>query len=191
MPNSAADIVSPVKLAHIVMRTSQKDELVNWYKTVLNAKIVFDSPGIAFLGYDDEHHRVAFISVPALKPQPEGIAGVHHVAFTYPSLRVLMENFERLKALGIEPAWSVNHGPTTSLYYLDPDGNRMECQVDNYDDIDEATAFFFTDDFRDNPIGVDFNPEDILRKLRAGDAEQPLKMRPAGGARGVEDIPIQ
>ena len=27
------------------------------------------------------------------------------------------------------------------MYYRDPDGNEIELQIDNYDDIEEATAF--------------------------------------------------
>ena len=122
----ATGIVSPVRLAHVVLRTSRIAELVAWYKLVLNATPAFESDHIAFLAYDDEHHRIAFVNLPGLAPQPDGIVGVHHIAFTYASLRDLLDNYARLRDLGILPAWPVNHGPTTSLYYADPDGNQLE-----------------------------------------------------------------
>ena len=184
-------IVSPIKLAHVVMRTSRFAEMVAWYQRVLNAETAFNEGGIAFLCYDDEHHRIAFIEVPGLADQPAGIAGVHHVAFTYASLKDLLGNYVRLRDEGITPAWPVNHGPTTSLYYADPDGNQLEFQVDNYDTVEEAGQFFFSDAFAANPIGVDYDPDELLRRLEAGEDEAKLKLRPPSGPRGVETIPLR
>lgn len=183
-------IVSPVRLAHVVLRTSRFKELIAWYKLVFNATPAFEDEGIAFLAYDDEHHRIAFLNMPNLATQQPGVAGVHHVAFTYASLTDLFGNYERLRDLGIVPAWSVNHGPTTSLYYADPDGNQLEFQVDNYETVEEAGEFFFTPEFAANPIGVDFDPEELLARMRAGDDEASLKARPASGPRGVESAPL-
>ena len=188
---AAPAIASPIKLAHVVFRTSRFDEMLAWYKQVLNATPAFESPHIAFLAYDDEHHRIAFINVPDLGEQPAGISGVHHVAFTYDNLELLLDNYERLRDRGITPAWPVNHGPTTSLYYVDPDGNQLEFQVDNYDTVEEAGKFFFSDAFATNPIGVDFDPEQLLARVRAGEDQAQLKLRPPSGPRGVESIPIR
>lgn len=184
-------IKSPMKLAHVVFRTSRFAEMLAWYKTVFNATPAFESDSIAFLAYDDEHHRIAFIHVPGLAEQPAGQAGVHHVAFTYESLEVLLDNYERLKAIGVEPQWPVNHGPTTSLYYADPDGNQLEFQVDNYDSVEEAGEFFFTEAFTTNPIGVDFDPAQLRERLQAGEDQIALKRRAPSGPRGVETIPIR
>ena len=189
--SEASGIASPVRLAHIVLRTSKFKELIAWYKLVMNATPAFESETIAFLAYDDEHHRVAFINLPGLAPQPDGIAGVHHIAFTYASLKDLLGNYVRLKELGVEPVWPVNHGPTTSLYYPDPDGNQIECQVDNYDTVEEAGEFFFTEAFATNPIGVDFDPDDMYRRLMAGEDEATLKLRPSSPPRDVEGIRLR
>jgi hypothetical protein len=40
----------------------------------------------------------------------------------------------------IRPFYSINHGPTTSLYYTDPDGNRVELLVDNFATAGEGQA---------------------------------------------------
>lgn len=184
-------IKSPVKLAHVVFRTSRFAEMVSWYKKVMNAEPAFENESIAFLAYDDEHHRIAFINVPNLAEQPAGQAGVHHIAFTYENLDTLLENYERLKEMGVEPIWPVNHGPTTSLYYADPDGNQLEFQIDNYDTVEEAGQFFFSEAFSKNPIGVDVDPAALHERLRAGEDQHKLKMRPPSGSRGVETIPIR
>lgn len=184
-------IISPQRLAHFVLRTSQFHEMISWYRTVLGATPAFQNDILAFLSYDEEHHRVAILAVPDLKPQPEGVAGVHHNAFTYATLFDLMSTYERLRDLGIKPVFPINHGPTTSLYYADPDGNQIELQVDNYDDIEDATAFFYSAAFAANPIGVEFDPDELLRRLRAGEPEDDLKRRPDIGKRGLSDIKLR
>lgn len=184
-------IVSPIKLAHVVLRTSRMKEMMAWYQLALNATVAHKGENIAFLAYDDEHHRIAFVNIPGLEAQPAGIVGLHHVAFTYASLRDLLNNYVRLRELGIEPTWPINHGPTTSIYYADPDGNQLEFQIDNYDTVEEAGEFFVTDAFAKNPIGVDFDPEELLRRLEAGEDEAALKMRPASGPRDVDTIRLR
>jgi hypothetical protein len=70
--------VAPVKFAHVVFRTRQKDAMVAWWTTVLQAKVQHENALLAFLTYQ-----------------------------------------------GIKPYWTtINHGPTTSCYYPDPDGNQ-------------------------------------------------------------------
>jgi catechol 2,3-dioxygenase-like lactoylglutathione lyase family enzyme len=184
-------IVSPKKLAHIVLRTARYAELVAWYKTVLGARAVFENQFLTFLSYDEEHHRVAIIDVKDLGAQPDGVAGVHHVAFTYDSLSELLGNYQKLKTLGITPVYSINHGPTTSLYYADPDRNQLEFQVENYDSVEESSKFFFSKAFAENPVGVEFDPDELLMRLRAGEPEHELKRRPDDGVRDVSDIKLR
>lgn len=184
-------IVSPTRLAHVVFRTSQLPAMLQWYKSVLNAETAFANDEIAFIAYDDEHHRIAFINIPGLAPEVAGQAGLHHVAFTFENLDNLLGNYERLRDAGIRPKWCVNHGPTTSMYYADPDGNQIEFQVDNYGTVKEAGEFFFTEAFRTNTIGVDYDPEELIARLRSGEDEDDLKMRPEIGPRGVDSIPLR
>jgi catechol 2,3-dioxygenase-like lactoylglutathione lyase family enzyme len=191
-PTAAATaIVSPSKLAHFVLRTNRYAQTLAWYKTVLNATASFESEHLAFLAYDDEHHRVAILNIPTLTDQPEAIAGVHHIAFTYSSLRVLLENFERLAALGITPVYTINHGPTTSLYYADPDNNQLEFQVENFATVAESAQFFFTPAFAENPIGVEFDPGELLARLRAGESEEVLKTRPDIGVQTLANVKLR
>ena len=128
-------MVSPVKLAHIVFRTNQLQKMLDWYCQVLEARPNFSDPKIAFISYDDEHHRVAFVAIEPYAEKPKGLhVGFYHVAFTYSNLGNLLGNYERLKALGITPWRPILHGPTASMYYKDPDGNDVELQVDAFAD---------------------------------------------------------
>lgn len=189
--NQSTAIVSPAKLAHFVLRTSRYADLVDWYKTVLGAHAVFENPFLTFLSYDGEHHRVAIIDAMDLGIQPAGVAGVHHIAFTYENLSQLLGNYEKLKAFGIVPVYSINHGPTTSLYYEDLDKNQLEFQVENYDTVEESSKFFFSEAFAENPIGVEIDPDDLLKRLRAGEPEVDLKRRRNDGARNLSDVKLR
>lgn len=184
-------VIRPVRLAHVVMRTSRFAQMSAWYKSVLDADTTFENDLLSFLTFDDEHHRVALLNVPDLKEQTDGVAGVHHVAFTYGTLAELLTHYERLAEQGVRPVFCINHGPTTSLYYADPDGNQLELQVDNFDTADEAVGFFHSDAFAANPIGAEVDPTDLLRRLRAGESEAALKRRADVGARGLDDIKLR
>ena len=170
--------IAPVQLAHIVRRTSRFDAMLQWYQTVLGAHIAHSDGMLAFLTYDQEHHRIAIVQIPGLEDQPPMAAGTDHVAFTHADLGDLLYTYERLKREGIEPYWCINHGPTTSMYYKDPDGNRVELQVDNYPTAEEANRWMRSGEFAANPIGVVFDPEDLLARYRAGEPLERLKRRP-------------
>lgn len=99
-----------------------------------------------------------------------------HVAYTYATLRDLLENYAQLKEKGIRPYWCIHHGITASLYYADPDGNQMEFQVDSFGSSDDANGFIHAH-WDANPLGVEFDPEAWLAQLRAGASESDFLMR--------------
>ena len=101
--------------------------------------------------------------------------GLAHFAYSYSSLTDLVTVFDRLTALGIDPYRQINHGPTTSLYYHDPDGNAVELQVDNFDSIAELNEWFATGAFDREPIGVPIQMAEIGARLRAGEPESELR----------------
>jgi catechol-2,3-dioxygenase len=185
MPDASAQKVAPDRLAHIVFKTADKNRLMAWYGQVLNAHVVFQNDFIGFLTYDDEHHRIAFIQIPGLEPNSGKSTGLHHVAFTYATMDDLISNYERLRDAGVRPAHCVNHGPTTSMYYSDPDENSVELQIDNFATNDEVDTWFASGEFAENPIGVDFEPDDLAAKFRSGVPEAELKKRPNIGPRGL------
>lgn len=167
------DRVSPLKLAHIVYRTRRFEEMLEWYQFVFDARVQYQNPALAFLTYDDEHHRFALanldvIQPDAAEPDQKGLIGVDHVAYTYGSLDDLFENYQQLKDKGIEPYWCVHHGLTVSMYYADPDGNQMEFQVDAFESMKEAGEYMRGPVNAENPVGVEYDPEEWLEQVRAG-----------------------
>src|SRR5260370_14096313 len=81
--------IAPSKFAHIVYKTHHFEMMLDWYVSVFNARVQHRDERLAFLTYDDEHHRFAFVNLgPATEERPrrEDDAGVHHVAYTWKSL---------------------------------------------------------------------------------------------------------
>ncbi len=170
--------VSPSLFAHFVLRTSNRAPLRDWYVNVLNARIVFETDYISFITYDDEHHRVAFVQIPDLKKAPDDSWGLAHVAYSFATLGELLSTYRRLKADGIVPIRTINHGPTVSMYYKDPDGNQVELQVDTFVTKAGAAGYFDTEPFAKNPIGVLFDADKMAADYEAGVAEAELMRRP-------------
>lgn len=168
MTDAPSDIRPPVKLAHVVLRTARYPETVHWYETVLGARVVFANPMLSFLTYDDEHHRIAVVHIPGL-PDQTPAAGVDHIAFTFASLGDLLHTYRRLRAAAIAPYWCINHGPTTSLYYRDPNGVQVELQIDNFADVETLNGWMRSGSFERNPIGVEFDPEALCLRFDRGD----------------------
>jgi catechol-2,3-dioxygenase len=165
-----AERVVPFKMAHMVYRCRRREETVAWYLQLFQAHVVFSDNVLTFITYDDEHHRLAFFNMPDIPPKGEDTAGVHHVAYSFRTIGELLKTYVRLKAAGILPYWCINHGPTTSFYFRDPEGNDIEFQVDNNDD---AGAYFHSEDFAQNPIGVEFDADELVLMWQGGatDAE--------------------
>lgn len=182
-------MVKPVKFAHVVYQTRRYDEMIAWYQNVFEAEVAHQNPALAFLTYDDEHHRFAFANLDLLSPggggkDERGQIGVNHVAYTFASAADLMALYRKLKAVGIEPYWPVHHGITLSLYYRDPDGNRMEFQVDCCS-AEEANAYMASETFAANPIGISYDPDELLARYEAGATEAELVAIPRGAPSAI------
>jgi catechol-2,3-dioxygenase len=172
-------VIKPVRFAHVVLRTRHLEESIDWYRRLVGMETVFKNDFVAFLTFDDEHHRLALIVTPEEQKAPAMAAGLDHIAYTMNDLGELLGTYARLKGEGILPVWTINHGPTTSLYYQDPDGNRVELQIENFESEAALNEWMAGDTFRLNPIGVEFDPDKLLARFRQGDPENELKQQGA------------
>jgi catechol-2,3-dioxygenase len=162
-------MASPKKLSHIVLQTNRRREMIEWYCRVLGAEVLYEAERISFISYDDEHHRVAFLDPGPLAERQPDASGLNHVAFTFGDLDDLIDNYQRLKEIGIRPHRCVNHGVTTSMYYHDPDRNQVELLVDNFTTAAEGQAYMRGRSASDkNPVGVVFDPEELAARVHAG-----------------------
>lgn len=158
----------PSRFSHLVIKTARWEEMVAWYKTVLNARPMFENEVVSFLTFDDEHHRVLIGKAPGAPDRDPAAVGVVHFAFMFDTMQHLLRGYERLRDLGIAPHHCLNHGFTTSIYYRDPDHNEVELAVDNFDSFDAMNDWFATGAFDRNIVGVPFDPEELVKRQREG-----------------------
>ncbi len=167
-------------LHHVNLKTTRLQEMIDWYSTVMGMEISHQYPGGAWMTNDKANHRVALLTTPGMKDDPDKVihTGIHHTAFEYDNLGQLLETWARLKEASIEPHGCLDHGMTMSFYYLDPDGNSLELQADNFGDWDKSRAFMLSDpQFAENPIGVPLDPAKLYEAYQQGAGAEELHRR--------------
>jgi len=170
-------VKSPAALAHVVLVTNNFKKMVEFYKTFLGAHAAFENEVISFLTYDEEHHRIAILQRPDTESRAPKASGLEHIAFTFENLDDLALAYKQRKTHNMKPYACINHGNTVSIYYKDPDGNKLETQVDCFDTPEAATKFMVSPEFVDNPIGVYFDPESLVQRLASGEDHRSIKNR--------------
>lgn len=167
----------PTQIAHVVYGTHRFDEMVEFYRTVFGDVVRMNNGRHAFLSFDHEHHRHALVNLGPAGNDTAGSTGgadyskrpgVRHVAYAWEDVPTLMSVYERLRDAGIKPVKHVKHGPSLSLYYEDPDGHRSEFYADVMS-TEDAIEFMTSEVFLDDPVGDNFDPEELLAVLKAGE----------------------
>lgn len=159
---------------HVTLRTNRLEEMIAWHSEVTNMTVTFKRDDIAFLSNDAANHRIALAALEPYEDVPPGRdrtrqLGLHHIGFEYETLDELLGSYARLKLAGILPDRCIDHGPTISFYYTDPDKNRVELQVDAFGDAAVSTEFMSQEpDFREDPIGKPVDPDRMLVALESG-----------------------
>lgn len=166
-------------LHHVGIMTLNIKKMTDWYAKVLGMKSNFDSTShlsdsdalslqTSLLTNDDAHHRIALISWPGLTENKEKykLTRLQHVAFEHKSIQDLLNSFSRLKNLEIVPVIVVNHGPTISFYYHDPDANVVELFTKNFnwDNSDQFLKTMDTNKFKAEPV----DPDEIIAAKKRG-----------------------
>ena len=171
-------------LHHVTLKTTRPDEMIDWYATVVGMRLQHRFEGGAWLSNDAANHRIAMLVTPAIREDPDklGHAGMHHTAFEYASMGDLLDSYSRLRDIGIVPHACLDHGMTLSMYYLDPDGNSVELQCDEFGDWAASGEFMRSSPlFAENPIGRAFDPELVLAARDAGAGADELHRRAYAG----------
>lgn len=167
------------KLAHLILNSSNYEATKQWYLEVLDATIGVETEdhSACFLRTDEAHHRIGMFNVikadDSVAQSEPGAGGdavhsrLNHFSFEYPTLLALVETHGRLVESGIRPTMCLNHGPTMSMYYQDPDGNAVELFYDTAYSEEQIVEFYAGGD-RYVRSATRFEPADALRGLRAG-----------------------
>lgn len=169
--NARGVAANPPYISHYGIRATRYREMVQWYQTVFRARIQHENEFLAFMTFDEEHHRLVIFEDAATVAKPENAAGIDHVGYGVASFGDLVATYQRMKVDGITPFLALNHRFTTSLYYRDPDGNEVEFSVDNLPTKQECDAFVRSEMMEEigrPPFGYVFEPEELVELYQEG-----------------------
>ncbi len=185
------------KLHHATFMTMDVDAMVEFYEAVCGLQPVYYAEHAAWLTNDEANHRIALLRLPGTHPpadKPHN-AGLHHTAFEYATFDQWLDNYLRLRDLGILPVIRLDHGMTISMYYADPDGNGVEIQVDTFNDWTMSKEWMWaSQEFSEDQVGPEFDPEKFVdasgRAHRGANTHQcPCREILTGQPPGGTDVP--
>jgi len=161
----------PGYISHVGIRARDYEGMLRWYGDVMGAEVRHQNDFLAFMTFDDEHHRMVIFKDPETVERPKAAHGIDHIGYGVRDHAHLVEIYERLRDMDIKPFAQLNHRFTTSLYYHDPDGNEVEFSVDNFPTKQECSDFVASEAMAEigvPPFGYDFDPEEMARMHHAG-----------------------
>jgi catechol-2,3-dioxygenase len=121
-------------LSHFGIHVTDITRMEDFYTRVLGLLVTdrgrLDETGrtLAFLSHDpDEHHQLVLVTG---RPPGEAYNVVNQISFKLPALEDLQAMHARLREEGVKEFRIVTHGNAWSVYFADPEGNRVELFVD-------------------------------------------------------------
>jgi catechol 2,3-dioxygenase len=189
----STEVIHP-KFHHLNLKTTRLQEMIVYYSVLVGAEVIHQDDVGAWLSNDQANHRIALLAFPGFTddPEKETHTGLHHSAFEYEGFDQLNASYLRLKQAGIEPDFCIDHGMTFSYYYADPDGNRVELQVDNFGDWSKSTEWMKTsEEFKDNPIGQFVDPEKVSADHADAVEFEEIHAKAMSGGYAPEQAPVE
>jgi catechol 2,3-dioxygenase len=128
--------IPDAQLGHIGFTVRDMDRMIAFYTRILGMVVADDgvsnrlgAPRIAYLSRNaDEHHQVAFVSG---RPDDGSRSMINQISFRVLELEDLRTFYKLLMAEQVAEIDPRNHGNAWSLYFMDPEGNRLEIYVNS------------------------------------------------------------
>jgi catechol 2,3-dioxygenase len=124
------------KLGHIVLKVRDARKSKEFYTRTLGLKVAHEDhdQGAVFLSFGTQHHDLALFQLATGETPAATQPGLHHTAWQLGSFEELQAAHRELQQIGIPVDSTVAHNVSRSLYFHDPDGNRVELYCDVFED---------------------------------------------------------
>lgn len=122
-----------LQLSHFGLFVRDIDKIVDFYETVMGFTVtdrgVLNGNRIVFLSRDPrEHHQIVFV---AGRDSDRSVKLLNQMSFRLETLSELLVFAKNLAGWDVSDLEPIIHGPSWSLYFRDPEGNRVEVFVDS------------------------------------------------------------
>ena len=172
---------TPPQFSEVILKTANFAAMKDWYETVTDVKAFFvrddakapnwtGAYSIAFIRIFADHpytQVLGLFEVPEISSGNPRAPGLNHMQFREASLENLFLRYEMLRSKGVLPFKSYNHGPGSSFYYRDPDGNEVELSATNFANQEDYLAFMRSEAFRGNVEGHAVDAQRYIAEVRA------------------------
>src|SRR5262245_31642111 len=124
--------VPELSFSHMGIFVTDPARMEDFYTRVLGFAVtdrgVLGSISLVFLSRDPrDHHQIVLA---AGRPADGGFNPINQISFRMADLGGLREMHRRLEGEGVRELAAVSHGNALSLYFKDPEGNRIELFID-------------------------------------------------------------
>jgi len=129
-------MIQAKKLGHLVLKVRDAGTSKDFYTRTLGLQVAHEDTerGAVFLSFGKEHHDLALFQLATGEPPDATQPGLHHMAWQLGSFEELQAAYRELKAMGVPVEATIEHNVTRSVYFPDPDGNRVELYCDMVED---------------------------------------------------------
>src|SRR5216117_1121031 len=129
-------MIAARKLGHLVLKVRDARKSRDFYTRALGLKVAHEDldRGAVLLSFGEQHHELALFQLATGEAPDAAQPGLHHTAWQLGSFEELQAAYRELGALGIPVESAIEHNVTRSIYFHDPDGNRVELYCDNFAD---------------------------------------------------------
>jgi catechol-2,3-dioxygenase len=114
------------KVGHVVLSVKDVQTSAAFYTQALGMELMLlRGDSAAFLSFGAQHHDIALFKAP--EGAELSALGLNHIAFQVDGGETeLRQLYGRLVEHGTKVDYTTDHGMTHSVYFFDPDGNRLE-----------------------------------------------------------------
>ena len=131
------------RLGHVLLKVADVERSKAFYADLLGFEVVEQDPGHGGVFMTLGEHGHTLVLSPVDDPETaqrlvQNRLGVHHFAFQVDSYEALKDAYFTLHDHGIEEIRAIDHLSQKSIYFHDPDGNRIEI----YYELPNALAMF-------------------------------------------------
>ena len=149
-----------LRFSHVGLFVTEMARMVDFYARVLGFAVTdkgkLGEARLTFLSRDPaDHHQIVLV-----EGRPEGLPDriVNQVSFRLDSLGELQRFYGRVRTEAPRDLVSVSHGNAWSVYFRDPEGNRLEVFTDSPWHVPQPVR---------EPLDLDRPEAEILRETEA------------------------
>ena len=132
-------MAKPKRIGHLVLNVKDLAASTKFYTDILGFQVSRQREAGTFLTCGKIHHDLALFQAPVgALPVTEGQLGLNHFAVQVEDMADLQQAYDEFKVLDVKLDHNTDHGMTSSIYFFDPDGNRIEYFCNNQQDSAEG-----------------------------------------------------